>query len=124
MTSAVFVIALDERDAAHLVVAVHRHREDLRRHRMVEPVVLAQLEDLADRVRTGALEHADSSTDLAMQDDQPRDYLNRHQAARICGVHVATIDRWIAAGHLKVIRRGRIVRIRRADLDKCLSAAA
>lgn len=44
------------------------------------------------------------------------------EAAALVGVTGRTIDRWIKAGTLPVVRQGGIVRIRRAALDEWLRA--
>lgn len=55
---------------------------------------------------------------------EPADLLTVAEAADIARVHTATIRRWIAAGLPALRPGGRIVRIRRTDLDKWVRAPA
>ena len=48
------------------------------------------------------------------------DLLTTDQAAAEAGVRPKTIRAWVLAGRLRAQRRGRSLRILRADLDKCL----
>ncbi len=57
-----------------------------------------------------------------MQHDQPDDLITPQAAARILSVTDRTIQRWIKDGHLPATRLpgGRLLRIRRADVDALL----
>ena len=51
---------------------------------------------------------------------QPDEYLATREAAGIAGVAVGTIRRWVREGRLPEHRAGRVVRVRRSDLEKLL----
>jgi excisionase family DNA binding protein len=44
-------------------------------------------------------------------------WMTRHEAANYLKVSMKTIDRWIRDGKLPAAKQGRIVRLRRDDLD-------
>lgn len=50
----------------------------------------------------------------------PDEYLSTRAAAEVAGVAVGTIRRWIREGKLDEQRAGRMVRVRRDDLDRLL----
>ncbi|WP_156252577.1 helix-turn-helix domain-containing protein [Pseudactinotalea terrae] len=54
---------------------------------------------------------------------QPDDVLTRAEAAQAARVSRATLDRWIATGHLPVVRLGRRVLVTRSALAALLDAA-
>lgn len=49
-------------------------------------------------------------------------YLSMHDAAQYAAVSYKTIQRWIKAGILPVVRVGRVLRVKRMDLEKMLEA--
>jgi excisionase family DNA binding protein len=51
---------------------------------------------------------------------QPDQYLSTRQAAELAGVAQGTIRRWIRAGRLRAAGAGRLVRVRRADVEALL----
>lgn len=58
-----------------------------------------------------------SMTDFGAEDD----LLTVADVAKHCQVSHRTVRRWIAEGHLKVVRLGRLIRIRRSDFSKFLN---
>jgi excisionase family DNA binding protein len=54
---------------------------------------------------------------------QPRNdaYLTTAEAAKLAGIHADTIRRWIREGRLAEHRAGRVVRVRRDELERLLS---
>jgi excisionase family DNA binding protein len=64
-----------------------------------------------------------ASPDHAEGDDSPG-YLSRGDAARIAGVSLDTLDRWVSRGDLASTKVGRQRRIRRQDLDRFLGPMA
>jgi excisionase family DNA binding protein len=131
-----FVFPLDRDVAAHLLLAVRRHREHLRRLGAAEPPALSEVEAAllavvgerqgasgGVRERQGAT-GSDSRRVMAESQDHDDEFLTRFEVARRVGVSVRTVDRWIAAGELWSAKRGRVRRVARADLDRFLSAAA
>lgn len=123
--SGLFVVALDRDVAGHLAVALRRHRDSLREHGLGEPAALAQLEAAAMSVVTSRQQASVNVTDSYGTDDglHERQWLTRHDAHRLTGASVSTVDRWIRDGKLRSTRRGRSRRIARADLDAFLAAA-
>lgn len=57
-----------------------------------------------------------------MTTGQEFDLLTKPEAAERLRVSVRTIDRYIHDGYVPVVRLGRTVRIRRADLDALINA--
>lgn len=51
---------------------------------------------------------------------EPDEYLSTAEAARLAGVAAGTVRRWIREGRLAEHRAGRVVRVRRADLEAFL----
>lgn len=49
-------------------------------------------------------------------------YFSKRAAADHAAVSAKTIQRWIKAGILPVVRVGRLVRVRRLDLDRMMEA--
>src|SRR5687767_13907838 len=45
------------------------------------------------------------------------EWLSKEEAAESIGVSPKTVQRWIAQGKLKVFRKGRVLRIRKAELE-------
>jgi len=46
------------------------------------------------------------------------------EVARICRVHEATVRRYIAKGHLRSVRVGRVIRVRSDDLEAYIGRSA
>jgi len=120
---AMLVLELDGDVSGHLAIAVRLYRDMLRKHGMAEPPELEQLEQTACRVAAGGQKRSRVSSTVAVEEHRERAYLDRRQAANIAGASVSTVDRWIRRGELSATRRGRIVRIKRSDLDSFLTAA-
>lgn len=55
---------------------------------------------------------------------RPDEYLTIREAADAAHVSKRTLERWLAAGVVRAVRVGRVVRIRRADLDRALDPSA
>lgn len=124
MSEAMLVCALDRDAAAHLAVALHRHRDALRKIGGAEPPGLAELERMAVSI-TRRQEDSGVLTVPAVGDDGPdghRDWLSRSEVAWLLGVSLATVDRWRASGVLRSSRVGGIRRFSRESLHECLSA--
>jgi excisionase family DNA binding protein len=51
----------------------------------------------------------------------PEEYLTTRAAAHFAGVAMGTIRRWVREGRLPEHRAGRVVRVRRADLERLLA---
>lgn len=59
--------------------------------------------------------------ELAKSDAKPPDeYMSTTAAAQLADVAVVTIRRWVKIGKLPEHRAGRLVRVRRADLERLL----
>lgn len=52
---------------------------------------------------------------------QGGEYLTTREAARLAKVVPATIRRWVSEGDLDCLNAGRVMRVRRADLDRLMS---
>jgi excisionase family DNA binding protein len=50
----------------------------------------------------------------------PEEYLSPDEAGAVAGVHPDTIHRWIREGKLEKHRAGRLVRVRRSDVERLL----
>lgn len=50
--------------------------------------------------------------------EQGQTYLRKKDVARILGITVRTVEKWIASGELKHIKKGRLVFIARDDFEK------
>jgi excisionase family DNA binding protein len=50
----------------------------------------------------------------------PEEYLSTDAAAQLAGVHADTVRRWIREGKLEEHRAGRLVRVRRSDVERLL----
>lgn len=50
----------------------------------------------------------------------PEEYLSTHAASELAGVAEGTLRRWIREGRLVGCRAGRVLRVRRRDLEKLL----
>jgi excisionase family DNA binding protein len=48
-------------------------------------------------------------------------YLSTEEAGRICEVTPATVRSWVKAGHLKAYHAGRLLRVKRAELEAFLA---
>lgn len=55
-----------------------------------------------------------------MERPQPDEYLSTKDAAGIAGVAAVTIRRWVKGGKLREHRAGRLMRVKRADLERLL----
>ena len=107
-----------ERDAAgQLAVALHALGARNRRDGRVFPATLILLQAVAENVIEGdepmkltissGVEHSEGITGTQepspsgnrrdVSDDDSHDFLTRNDAARIAGVSIATVDRWIAS---------------------------
>jgi excisionase family DNA binding protein len=53
--------------------------------------------------------------------DRPAEYLTTDGAAALAGVAAGTIRRWIREGRIDEHRAGRMVRVRRADMEALLA---
>jgi excisionase family DNA binding protein len=53
-----------------------------------------------------------------MGTEQPKIALNRREAAEALSISVDSLDRLVAAGEIRVIRRNRLVLFRRAELER------
>ena len=117
------VLALDRDVAGHLSVALRRHRGQLQKLGYAEPQGLAELETLAQSVAKSHEQSPGISVSAMPEDDSSdRDYLTRSDVSRRTGTSLSTVDRWIAAGALPSVKRGRTRRVNRADLDQFLAA--
>lgn len=83
---------------------------------MLDDLLRALVEDVVRRVVREELAHAVT----APPRDHERDYISVRDAARLVGVSANTVRSWFADG-LPQCRRGRVVRILRADLDRFLA---
>ncbi len=52
---------------------------------------------------------------------EPEEYLTIAEAAAVAHVSKRTVERWVAGGVVRVVRVGRVVRIRRRDLERVLA---
>lgn len=130
------VLSLDRDAAGHLAVALHALGTRNRQQGRVFPAALLALQAAAENViQTGEpmrltisgtheASPAISRPGNAEDDLHGREYLCRSDVARIAGIGIATVDRWLASGRLPSQKVGRIRRIRRCDLDRFLSRAA
>jgi excisionase family DNA binding protein len=118
------VLTIDRDVAGHLAVALHRHRDALRKNGLAEPEALAQLERASLEVVKSTQQTSDGVSALSGLDDDghERKYLSRSDISRIASVSLATVDRWIRSGELRSRRRGRTRRVARADLERFLAA--
>lgn len=119
-------IAVEPDLAAHVAVALRRHRKALRLAGRTEPDGLADLEAFAVEVVTATQQASQSVTvETGSQDGahDSREYLSRNDISQLAGVSLATVDRWLATERLPFTRHGRIRRVRRADLDRFLGGA-
>jgi excisionase family DNA binding protein len=116
-------VPVDRDVAAHLVVAIRRHRAQLERLGAAEPGALATLEAtvqtlMESRELSGAVIVGASVDDV--RDDLA--YLSRGEIARRVGVSLSTVDRWIKSGSLPSTKRGRMRRVSRTELEYFLAA--
>jgi excisionase family DNA binding protein len=51
----------------------------------------------------------------------PDEYLTQNQAGELLGVTSRTIFQWAKEGKLRVSKLGRLVRIRRSDIDRMMA---
>ncbi len=54
---------------------------------------------------------------------EPKEYLSTEEAAAFASVRPATIRRWIRTGQIVGYRAGRLIRVRRVDLERHMSPA-
>lgn len=61
---------------------------------------------------------------VAVEKSGPADgaFLSKKQAAKFAGVSTDTLDEWIRLGALRRYGRGRLVRIRRSELEAAMNA--
>ncbi len=52
---------------------------------------------------------------------EPKEYFSTQEAATFASVRPATIRRWIRTGQIVGYRAGRLIRVRRADLEQLMS---
>jgi len=50
--------------------------------------------------------------------------LNQNEAAKIAGASRGTISQWISSGRLRANRIGKMIKIKRSDLDIALEASS
>ena len=142
------VLSLDGDSAGHLAVALHALATRNRKQGRVFPAALVALQAAAESVvqtgepmrltitnvdsseapgRTEQHGAAKSETVANHRHDDPhgtRPYLTRTDVARLAGVHVSTVDRWLTNDQLQSHKVGGIRRIRRSDLDQFLGCRA
>jgi excisionase family DNA binding protein len=76
-------------------------------------------EVVRDEVRAAMREQHEAGLAVRSEATPAQDgYISVLAAAQILGVDHKTIRRWIVDGALPVLRRGRVLRIRRTDLEK------
>jgi excisionase family DNA binding protein len=130
----VIVLDLSEdlRAAAYLAAAIRRY-PDWRRSKDLAPVP-AEITATLELIAAAAENSAPSASDLASTSEHERTVtstdrlsaeagsyaghmLTVDQASERLGVHESTVRRWVRKGELPAVRRGRTIRIDRADLE-------
>ena len=129
-TALLRVVGASTSDAAHLAGAIGRHRREMRLEGSSVPPTLDALEQVFARIAIGSRKvtggHSGPEIDAVSDPgdgrshESPTDLLDRKQAARRLRCSESTVKRREAAGELRPIRHGRVVRHRVTDLDAYL----
>ncbi len=82
------------------------------------------MSDLIEQIRSIAREEARAEMRRLLDEARGDEYLSTRAAAELASVTDGTIRRWIRAGKLTEHRAGRVVRIRRTDLERLLRTGA
>ena len=79
---------------------------------------------IRDEVPAILREHLRQLLEREQRPAEQGEALSTVQAARYAGVSPATIREWASAGQLRVQRAGRVIKVRRGDLDAFLARSA
>lgn len=118
-----FAASLDATLAAHLAVALARHREELARSGRPRPTGLVDLEALAVEIARDARGQTGTGGDSQVDAAAGSAYNGRHEllsqreAAEVLGVSPRTIRRMLDRQELAGVPVGGRRRVRRADLE-------
>lgn len=129
-------LELDGDLCSHLIAALGRHRAFLHGRGLAEPPALIALQatvrsavDSDEPVRMTITNNQEQSLGrtrptVSEDDLRAREFLTRHDVARLAGVGIATVDRWLTNDQLPSHKIGRLRRVRRSDLYQFLGRAA
>lgn len=85
--------------------------------------LLDALEDRFRRIIREELHALSEEPETAHSGPVDEEYITADRAAEIAGVQPATIRHWITTGKIREYRAGRLLRVRRGDLDLFLSGS-
>jgi excisionase family DNA binding protein len=121
-----FLAEIDRLLAAHVGIAIRRHREYLERTEQPEPDGLREIEQTMTRTASNRQEPPATAI-VGLGDHsalRDREYLSPSEAATVTGLGKRTIERLVSDGSLSSTLVGRSRRIARGDLDELMVTAA